>query len=106
MELEDFHDNARQSLRAHARLLRDLTEMDPAAIALPYTRARALSCLDDVEMYFKNARIRRTVKSLLNSFTTIAQTKETLKLTQPSPNLEALIKELEEKIVDFNRNHA
>lgn len=61
MELEDFHDNTRQSLGARARLLQDLTEINLTAIALPCTQASALSCLDDVEMYFKNARIRRTV---------------------------------------------
>lgn len=52
--------------------LQDLTKMDPAAIALPCTRARALAHLDDVNMYFKNPGIRRTVESFLDSVTTIA----------------------------------
>lgn len=80
--------------------------MDPTTISLSCTLARALAHLDDVEMYFKNPRIRRTVESLLNSFTTMAKVEETLRLTQLSPSLEALFKESEEKIVDLNRNHA
>lgn len=62
--------------------------MDPTTIMLPCTRARALAHLDNVEMYFKNPRIRRIIESLLDSFTTIAQAEETLRLAQPSPNLE------------------
>lgn len=72
MELKDFRANARQLFETRTHLLQDLTEMDPTVIALPSTWARALSFLDDVEMYFKNAEIRKTIKSLLNSFTTIA----------------------------------
>lgn len=64
-----------------SHLLHDLTEIEPEAITLPCTRARALSCLDDVEMYLKNAGIRRILKSLLNSSTAIAQAEETLKLS-------------------------
>lgn len=105
VKLEDFRDNARQSHETWTHLLRDLIEIDLSAIMLPCTRARALSCLADVEMYFKNIGIKRTVKSLLNSFIALAQAEETLRLTQPSPNLEAFIKESEEKIVDLHRNH-
>lgn len=106
MELKDFYAKARQSREAWTGLLQDLTEIDPIAITLLSTQARALSWLDDVEMYFNNTRIRRTVESLLNSFTTIVQAKEILRLAQPSPNLEALMKELEEKIINLNRNNA
>lgn len=56
-------------------------------------------------MYFKNPGIKRIVESLLDSVTTIAQAEETLRLAQLSPDLEALIKELEEKIADLNRIH-
>lgn len=58
--------------------MQDLIEMDPTAIALPCTRAKALACLDDVEMYFKNPGIRRNVKFLFDSITAIAQAEETL----------------------------
>lgn len=80
--------------------------MEPEAITLLCTQARALSCLDDVEMYLKNAGIRRTMESLLNSLAVIAQTKETLKLSLPTPALEALITELEVKMVNLRRDHA
>lgn len=54
--------------------------MDPATITLPCTWARDLACLDDVEMYFKNSGIRRTIESLLDSVIAIAQAEETLRL--------------------------
>lgn len=75
--------------------------MEPEAIVLPCIQARALSCLDDVEIYLKNAGIKRTIESLLNSSTAITHAEETLKLSQPTLALEALIAESEAKMVNL-----
>lgn len=80
--------------------------MEPKALTLPCAWAKALSYLDDVEMYFRNVGIRRTMESLLNSSAAIVQAKETLKLSQPTPNIEALIAKLEAKIVNLKQDHA
>lgn len=104
-ELADFHENTKWAFDGCAHLLRCLIVMEVEELALSRPRARALAYLNDAKMYYKNARIRRTVESLSDSSTVIGQVEETLKLSQPTPNLEALIVEFKAEKVSQKQDH-
>lgn len=99
-ELEEFCKSAKYAYEAHVNLLWELSTIDPTTITFPCSRARALSYLAGVKRYFKNTGIKWTIESFLDSSATIAPTKETLKLTQPVLELEALIVASERKMVN------
>lgn len=100
-ELEEFHENEKLAFEACVHLLQDLSVMELTVIAILCTQARALSCLNDIERYFKNVGLRRTIESLLNSLAAIAQAEETLKLSQPTSDLEAFMVAFEAKVVNL-----
>lgn len=49
--------------------------------------------------------IKQIVESLLNSLAAIAQTEETLKLSQPTPDLEAFLVASKAKVVNLKKEH-
>lgn len=104
-ELEEFRKNAKQTYEARINLLRELSTIDPSAIALPCTQAKTLCYLANVERYFKNVGLRWTIESLLDSSATIARVEETLRLTQLVSELESLIVAFEIRVVNLKREH-